>query len=216
VPLTILLLAALTALGAAPAAPEQSLPRLEIALPEPSRRAGEPPAVRSVQVLSDRRTRDLLHHGFPARLHYRLELWSTAGWTDDLMDRVEWDVIVRFTPLDRRYTAAWIRGDRVTPLGTFAQLSEVEAVLERPFRPPMRAPAGRRRVYYALALDVEMLSVNDLDEVERWLRGELRPAVRGERNPGTAITRGLRSLVVGLLGRENRHYEVRSRTFVPR
>jgi hypothetical protein len=79
----------------------------------------------------------------------------------------------------------------------------------------MRAPRGRRRVYYALALDVEMLSVNDLDEVERWLRGELRPAVRGQRNPGTALTRGLRALVVGLLGRENRHYEVRSRTFVP-
>ena len=58
-----------------------------------------------------------------------------------------------------------------------------------------------------------MLSVNDLDEVERWLRGELRPAVRGERNPGTAITRGLRSLVVGILGGENRHYEARSRTF---
>ena len=214
-PLTALLLAALTAFGAAPHGPAQSAPRLEIALPEPGRRAGEPPAVRSVHVLSDRRTRDLLHHGFPARLHYRLELWSTAGWINDLLDRVDWDVIVRFTPLDQRYTAAWIRGDQVTPLGTFAQLADVEAVLERPFRPPMRAPTGRDRVYYALALDVEMLSVNDLDEVERWLRGELRPAVRGERNPGTAITRGLRSLVVGLLGRENRHYEVRSRTFVP-
>ena len=69
--LTVLLLTALTALtalGAAPTPPAQSTPRLEIALPEPGRRSGEPPAVRSVQILSDRRTRDLLHHGFPARL----------------------------------------------------------------------------------------------------------------------------------------------------
>jgi len=36
------------------------------------------------------------------------------------------------------------------------------------------------------------MSLSDLDEVERWLRGELRPAVRGQRNPGTAIGRGLR------------------------
>jgi hypothetical protein len=49
--------------------------------------------------------------------------------------------------------------------------------------------------------------------VERWLRGELRPAVRGEKNPGTALTRGVRTLVVRLLGGEKRHYEARSGTF---
>ena len=217
-PVAAILLAVLTALPAPPAAPDapaQGPAYVEITLPEPARRSGEPPAVRSVQVLSDRRTRDLLHHGFPARLHYRLELWSASGWLDDLRERVDWDVIVRFTPLDRRYTAAWIIGDQVTPLGTFAELREVEEVLARPFRAPIRAPTGRDRFYYALSLNVEMLSVNDLDELERWLRGELRPAVRGRRNPGTALTRGLRALIVGLLGSENRHYEARSRTFVP-
>jgi hypothetical protein len=68
-------------------------------------------------------------------------------------------------------------------------------------------------VYYNVALDVEMLSVSDLDEVERWLRGELRPAVRGERNPGTAVTRGVRTVVAKLLGAEKRHYEERSSRF---
>jgi hypothetical protein len=68
-------------------------------------------------------------------------------------------------------------------------------------------------VYYNVELDVEMLSVSDLDEVERWLRGELRPAVRGQRNPGTAVTRGVRTVVAKLLGAEKRHYEERSARF---
>jgi hypothetical protein len=62
---------------------------------------------------------------------------------------------------------------------------------------------------------VRTLSVSDLDEVNAWLRGELRPAVSGERNPGTAISRGIRSLTTRLLGGEKREYVARSATFRP-
>ncbi|MDQ3697233.1 MAG: hypothetical protein M3373_04310 [Gemmatimonadota bacterium] len=212
-----LYLAAL-ALGAtltASAAVAQRAAHIAVDLPPAGRRASEAPTIRSVGVLSDSRTRDLLNHGFPARLHYRLELWSSGGWFNDVLRDIEWDVIVRLTPLDRRYVVARIIGDRVTQLGSFDQFRDVETLLSAPFQPPMSPREDDTRMYYSAALDVEMLSVNDLDEVERWLRGELRPAVRGRRNPGTAITRGLRSLVVGLLGSENRHYEARTRTFVP-
>ncbi|MEJ7809865.1 MAG: DUF4390 domain-containing protein [Gemmatimonadaceae bacterium] len=171
--------------------------------------------MRSRHVLSDSRTRDLLHHGFPARLHYRLELWSTSGWFDNQVGKAEWDVIVRFTPLDKRYAVLRIENDRVSQLGPFERFDEAVAAVERPFRPEIRAPARRDKQYYRLVLDVAMLTVNDLDEVERWLRGEFRPAVRGQRNPGTAITRGVRSLVVGLLGSQNQEYQMRTRTFVP-
>jgi len=41
--------------------------------------------------------------------------------------------------------------------------------------------------------------------VERWLRGEVRPALRGDRNPGTALTRTVRSFFVRLLGGQRRH-----------
>ena len=189
--------------------------RLDIILPSNGQRGNEAPTVRSERVLSDSRTRDLLRHGFPARLHYRLGLWSTAGWFDDEKATAEWDVIVRFTPLDRRYTVTRIEPDRVVPLGTFDDLRDVEAVIGYPHRPSIRPPTQRARHYYNLVLSVEMLSVNDLDEVERWLRGELRPAVRGNRNPGTALTRGVRSLLVGLLGGENRKYETRTGRFLP-
>jgi hypothetical protein len=191
----------------------QRVDELEVLLPPPERRGIEPPAIRSVGLLTDTRTRDLLHHGFPARMHYKLELWTTEGWFDKMLQRREWDVIVRYVPLDRRYVISRIDGETVTTLGSLGELPEVQTLLDRPYRPSMRAAPPGDRVYYNAELDVEMLSVNDLDELERWLRGEFRPAARGERNPGTAVTRGVRSLVVRLLGSENRRYRVRSGTF---
>ena len=188
---------------------------LGIDLPPPGARRTEAPGVRSANVLSDRRMRELLRSGFPARLHFRLELWSARGLFDDLDSRTEWDVIVRFEPLDSLFQVIRLEGDNVTQLGTYRDFSSVEVALAQPFRPAIGLPPRRQRYYYNLVLEVEMLSVSDLDEVERWLRGELRPAVRGQRNPGTALTRGLRTIIVRLLGGENRSYRVRSVSFVP-
>ena len=47
------------------------------------------------------------------------------------------------------------------------------------------------------------------------MRGELQPTVRGQRNPGTALTRGFRSLATRLLGGERREYTERSPSFRP-
>jgi hypothetical protein len=208
VPLGLLLLST-----AAPATAQRSA-RVEILLPTTPLRANEGPRVQAVRVLSDSRLRDLLRNGFPARLHWRVEVWSTRGWFDDRKGTVEWDVIVRYEPLGRRYEIVHIDADgNPTPLGRTENFANVEAIIERPQVAPILPPRRRDRVYYSVALDVEMLSVNDLDEVERWLRGELRPAVRGQRNPGTAITRGVRTVVAKLLGAEKRHYEERSVRF---
>ena len=170
--------------------------------------------MRALRVLSDARLRDLLRNGFPARLHWRVEVWSTRGWFDDLKSEVEWDIIVRYEPLERRYEIVHLAADgNPTPLGRTESFANVEAVIERPQEAPILPPRRRDRVYYNVELDVEMLSVSDLDEVERWLRGELRPAVRGQRNPGTAVTRGVRTVVAKLLGAEKRHYEESSGRF---
>ena len=188
--------------------------RVELALPPAALRGVEEPRVRSVRVLSDARLRDLLRNGFPARLHWRVEVWSTRGWFDDLKGAIEWDVVVRYEPLARLYEIVRIDAEgNPTPLGRTGDFAEVEAIIERPQRPPILPPRRRDRLYYNVSLDVEMLSVNDLDEVERWLRGELRPAVRGERNPGTAVTRGVKTVFARLLGAEKRHYEERSVRF---
>ena len=100
-------------------------------------------------------------------------------------------------------------------LGSFANIQEAEAVLDAPFVAPISTPKPGKRSYYTLTVDIETLSLTELDEVERWLRGELKPAVRGKKNPGTAVGRGVRTVMVRLLGGEKRRYEAKSGTFRP-
>jgi hypothetical protein len=204
---------ALLALATAPLAAQRG-PRLELTLPPPGSLSVDGPVVRAIGMLSSSQLRDLLRNGFPTRLHYRVDLWSTGGWFNDLKRGVEWDVVVRYDPLDKRFRVARIVGDRVAVLGSFDQIAGAEEAIERPFEAPITAPA-RGRYYYNAVVEVETLSLSDLDEVERWLRGEARPVVRGQRNPGTALARGVRTLFVRLLGGDTRAYEVRSSTFRP-
>jgi len=197
--------------AAAPAAAQGSV-RLDVELPSQPGRTG--PRVRAVGVLRDARLRDLLRNGFPTRLHFRTELWSTGGWLNDFEGAAEWDVVVRYDPLDASYQVVRVVGDRVTSLGRYQELAQAQRAVERPYVPTIRIPRQGRRYYYNARVEVEPMSVNDLDEVERWLRGELRPAVRGERNPGTALSRGVGQLLVRLVGGERRELEARSGTFV--
>lgn len=211
VPVLVTLLAA----GAPPAAPlaAQRHPHLEVQLATSGARP-EGPLVRGVDILADGELREMLRSGFPARMRFKVELWSVGGWANQFEGATEWDVVVAYDHLDKSWIAARFVGDRRTPLGRFAQLAGAETAIALPFRAPIApSPRARGDYYYNAILDVESLSFSDLDEVERWLRGELRPAVRGERNPGTALTRGVRTLMARLLGGQRRHYELQSGTF---
>lgn len=190
-------------------------PGVEIELPEASRLASEGPLVRARQVLGDARMRELLSSGFPARLSYRVELWSSERWFDELHATAEWEVLVRWRGTDQRYEVIQRIGERTLSLGAFAALADAESAASRPLRVPLVPPAGNRRYYYQATLTVRTLSVSDLDEVNAWLNGELRPSLRGDRNPGTALTRGLRALTTRLLGGERREYGARTSTFRP-
>lgn len=207
--------ALLLLLAALPGGARGQRPALEVALPAAAALGDEGPAVRARNVLGERKVRDLLRNGFPARLHFRVELWTTGGTFNSRLRAVEWDVVLRRDALRDRFDAVRVVGDSVTQLGSFGEFGEVVAELERPFRPRIAGEKGRGRQYYNVTMELEMMSVSDLDEVERWLRGEFRPAVRGQRNPGTALGRGVRTLLVRMLGGESRTIETRSRTFRP-
>jgi hypothetical protein len=187
--------------------------RVEVNAPPQRAWTEQAPTVSSAGLLTDAAMRDLLSNGFPARLHYRLERWKSGRWFDDLQAASEWDVILKYDVLSKRYQAARVVNQKAQALGEFATLEDAASAAEAPYQTTISLPRKGQRGYYNLMLDVEMLSLSDLDEVERWLRGELKPAVRGEKNPGTALTRGLRTVVVRLLGGEKRHYEARSGTF---
>jgi len=217
------LLASLTAVAPASA---QSTPRLAIDLmsaadPPAAGAAGEAsatspgpvaargPSVRALDILSDGQTRDLLLNGFPARLHFRIELWHAGGLFNAIDGTREWDVIVRYDPVTKRFRAARLHDDTAVVIGDFDRFATLAAAIATPLVVPLAPARHGGRYYYNAVLDVEMLTLNDLAEVERWLRGELGPAVRGKRNPTGVIGRGLRTLFVHLLGAERRHYEVR-------
>ncbi|HEU0051954.1 MAG TPA: hypothetical protein VFQ39_02210, partial [Longimicrobium sp.] len=78
--------------------------------------------------------------------------------------------------------------------------------------PDMR-PERAGRYYYLARLEVETLSLSDLEELRRWLRGEARPAVAGEKPVGRAVERGLKRFFVRLLGLPARRYEARTHVF---
>ena len=171
------------------------------------------PVIRTANVIADRELQTLLQNGFPANLHYRTELWSRGGLFDDVKSSVEWDVLVRYEPLTKTYRVARFVGGGAENLGRFERYEDAQAALARPYQPKLPARRTRDRQYYIVTLEVEVLSMSDIDEIDRWLRGELRPAVRGKRNPGTALGRGLSRLATRLLGGENRRYEQRSEVF---
>lgn len=202
------------ALVAAPLLQAQGRPQLTVELPAPARLTTDGPAVRTRGVLSRRETRDLLFQSFPSRLHYRVELWSRSGFFNELRESVEWDVVVTYDPLAKTFRVhRSLDGRTFTVVGSGLQFDQMLAVVESAFQVPIKPPRRADRYYYEAVLDVETLSISDLDEVERWLRGEVQPAIRLQRNPGTALASGVRRLFVRLIGGERDQFQARSGTF---
>jgi hypothetical protein len=192
--------------GAGGLASAQSRPEIDIRVAPTS----YPPLIAVKGVLTEKPFDELLRSGFPARLHVRAELWTIGRWFDDVLGRVEWDVVVRYDAIDRTYEVARFVAGRLMPLGSYARFSDARAASELPFLPALTAPPRGRKSYVAVQAELQTLDVSDLDELERWLRGEASPAVRGKRSPGTALTRGVRSLASRLLGGEVRRLEAKS------
>ncbi|MBK8248208.1 MAG: hypothetical protein IPK85_12495 [Gemmatimonadetes bacterium] len=206
--------AALAGLLTAPAALAQGRPLLQLLLPPSDSLAIVGPRVRATGVLGANAIRELLDHGFPARLTYQVELWSTAGVFDRRLQTTTWAVVLRFDPVRRLYEGVRVVNDDVTSIGTFERLADAVLAIEQPERATLRgASDDTAPLYYTATLTLEMLSVSDLAELERWVRGDLNPAVRGRRNPGTALGRGARTLLSRLLGGERRVIEARSAVF---
>jgi hypothetical protein len=159
-------------------------------------------------LFGDSEMRELVRAGFPISLRFRLELWRSGGLFNDLEGTQEWELIVAYDPSRQRYGVARRQGGRMEDLGSFGTLTTARSVLERPLRITLQPQREGRRYYYNYALDIAALSVSDMDQLERWLRG-----VRGS-TAASAVGSGVRTLMLRMLGGENRHYDRRSATFV--
>ena len=197
-------LALLLLLGSPRALLAQRRPTLEI-VPPMSATIGA--TVNASNLFADAGIRDLVRSGFPASLHYKLELWRTGGLFDDLEGRSEWDIIVQYDPTAQRYRVVQRQSGQHEDLGSFATLANAQSVIEKPWRATLVPERGGVRYYYTLAMDIEALSVSDLDQLERWLRGATSGTAAG------AVGSGLRTLMLRMLGGEKRHYTARSVVF---
>ncbi|HEX8359100.1 MAG TPA: hypothetical protein VF613_03210 [Longimicrobium sp.] len=164
------------------------------------------PVVRVSGPLRERDLREALASGLPVRLHLRVELWR-RDVLDQLEGTQEISLAVLRSALDEGYVVEDGRVQRTLP-----SLAAAEAALQVAFAPTLR-PRKRGRFYYLATLDVETLSMSDLDELRRWLRGEARPAVAGEKPVGRAVERGVRRLFVKMLGLPARQWRARSPSF---
>ncbi len=190
-------------------------PRIDILLPTKEALAKEAPTVRTVGIVTSPHTAELIRNGFPARLHYKLERWAAGTFVNDVKATKEWEVIVEYDALENQYRVMRVTDEKAVVLGTFDKLRDAETKVAEPYRVSITLPKQGEKGYYALKLQVEAMSLGDLDEVRRWLKGELRPVVRGRRSPGTALTIGVRTLLVHLLGGERGEYHVSTGVFRP-
>jgi hypothetical protein len=200
-----LVLVALLSFGSAPLAAQR---RVQLTVTVPT--AAAPGLVTATGLFADPEMRELVRSGVPASLRFRLELWRAGGLFNDLVGTHEWELIVQYDPSGQRYRVVRRLGGRLEDLGSFATLATAQAMLERPLRITLVPDRGGRRYYYNFVLDISALSVSDMDQLERWLRG-----VRGGTAAG-ALGSGVRTLMLRMLGGENRHYDRRSAQFVVR
>lgn len=150
-----------------------------------------------------------LHSGLPVRILVSVALWKD-GFFDREKGRGEWRASVLFDPLEQRYRVG-TGGEGSTELSVDS-LAAVGEALQTGFDLPLR-PREEGKYYYLGQVQVEMLSLSDLEELQRWLQGDLATAVRGEENVGTAVGRGVHRMVVRMLGIPAKRFKVRTETF---
>jgi hypothetical protein len=163
-------------------------------------------------VLESEGIRQSLESGLPVRVRIETELWKDQR-LDALEGKETLRATVRLDPLTRRYQIETIR--EPGGLGSVAEaatLSEVGQALQRRMMSGLR-PQREGRFYYLVKLEVETLSLSDLEELRRWLNGDLGSAVDGRQDVGSALGRGLRRLLVRTLGLPVVRTQVRSEIF---
>ncbi len=163
--------------------------------------------VRLGDLFADGGLRRAIHQGLPVRVGVRAELWQDRFF-DSQRGAAEWRASVVFDPVDRSYHVEV--QDGVTE--TVGALGDASEVLQRRIRLPVR-PADEGRYYYLVVVEMETLSLSDLEELQRWLRGDLAPAVSGDEDVEGALARGARRLFVRALGLPARRLRLRTPTF---
>jgi hypothetical protein len=189
-------------------------PTLTIELPADSLLLKRGPLIRAANMLSRDRTKQFLDAGFPVRFHVRVELWTEGRfWLDQLESAREYDMFARYLKIEKKYEVILVEYDIALSLGKFDVMAEAERAVGRAVAPKISGARISRPQYYQATLAVETLSEKDLDDVERWLKGDIEPGISGEANPASLFSRIVKPIATRLLGGERVEYEATSERF---
>lgn len=160
-------------------------------------------------VLAGDALRDAVRSGIPLRLRVTVELWHDRRFFDELTGSQGWSTVLFFEPLEETFA---LREPGIATIRRFASYQAAAAYVQRVYPLPLH-PTQPGGYYYTARVDIETLSLTDLQELEHWLRGELRPAVGGKASVSSALADGMRRLFVRVLGMPSRRFEARSGRF---
>ena len=170
------------------------------------------PVVRSENLLDDGRWLSALRSGLPVRLHYTVGVWrSRGGWFDAFERQAEWDVVLHHEPLLDQYTVLTLVSGRARER-RYATIDALSAALAFAYKVSVK-PAQTGRYYYTASLAISTLSDSDLDELQRFLEGDLDDVAQGKQGVGDALGRGATRFLLRLAGLPSLRLEVRSPTF---
>ncbi len=204
----------LFALCAASTAVQAQSPRVSLAVslgPEPSPGAGRHAWIQVRDLLADRTWVDALDQAFPIRMQFRLEIWrSREGWLDDFQRATEWTMVIQREPLQDVYrvTRILLSGPEQFQFATRDELARWVRQVNR----IEVLPRGSGTFYYNVVLQLSTLSIEDMEELERFLAGDTANTPR----PPSSIGRSLRRFLLRLAGLPSQDLQARSERFVIR
>ena len=155
------------------------------------------------EILADNELHDAIRSGLPLRVRFRVELWRDAMF-DELVSTEQWTAVLTYDALSELYIVR-TRAD-ATRARAFTDFNVARGLIETSYQVTLR-PQQRGRFYYTGSVDIETLSLSDLEELERWLKGA------GNRTLPGAIGQGARRLFIRVLSLPERRLEARSERF---
>jgi len=212
----LLLLLALGGAGAlaaqAPADSAPQPPRLTIEPRRDSAGALRGALVRTQALMADGVFAGALRQGFPARFTMRVGLWRDGRFLDREERSATWENVVLLDPVAGQYQLIRSNGS----VERFSVLARLDEALAIPVAVELAPDQPDARYYFVASVEMATLSVSELDEIERWLRGDLGRAVTERGDIGNALSRGARLALVRLSGLPSRRLETRTPTVAAR
>jgi hypothetical protein len=156
-----------------------------------------------------------LQRGMPATLLIHAELWRRReGWFDRMERAADASVRLRYDVWREEWR---IERPGATPV-LMRSVDSLETALERPIAigvPGLERMADDDRCYLAVSATVKPLTVEDAQEVEGWLSGEVRDQRRAGFGVITQLPRSLFDAVRNFTGFGDSHDRATTPEFTP-